>query len=129
MHDLEPNRQNHLWDVLVRYTDWVNALPPDQRKRIDEAPDDEHRLTVVRELRQKDWLARLPQKDRQEVAALPPDQLTARLAEYRKQEQQRRQEWAEWAEWAASQRWVRYTARVKRSMMSGSATRNSGVVM
>ncbi|HVS37338.1 MAG TPA: hypothetical protein VMS17_17385 [Gemmataceae bacterium] len=97
LHDQDPALQNQLWEVLERYTDWVNRLPEVDQRRIEQAADRNERLAVVKQLRQRDWIERLPKRDRDELLALPPGQQPARLAELRQKERQRRQEWADWA--------------------------------
>ena len=97
LHDEDPATQNRLWEVLERYTEWVNRLSPADQKRIEQAADRNERLVIVKELRQNDWIARLPQADREAVLALPEPQRSEMLAQLRKEERQRRQEWVDWA--------------------------------
>ena len=97
LYDEDTATQNRLLEALELYTDWVNRLPEDAQKRIEQAPDRNARLAIVTELRQKDWVDRLPRKDREELLALPPKDQPARLAELRQKERQRRQAWADWA--------------------------------
>ncbi len=68
LHDQDPETQNRLWEVLERYTDWVNRLPKADQKRIEQAADRNERLAIVKQLRMNDWMERLPKKDRDELA-------------------------------------------------------------
>ncbi len=86
-----------LWEVLERYTDWVNGLPEDQQKQIEQANSRDERLATAKELRRKEWIDRQPTKERDELLALSPAEQADRVTELRKAERQRRQEWVEWA--------------------------------
>ncbi len=97
LYDQDPEAQTRLWEVLERYTDWVNRLPEADQRRIEQAADRNERLAIVKELRQNDWIARLPQADREAVAALPESQRSEKLAALRKEDRRRRQEWVDWA--------------------------------
>ncbi len=97
LHDQDLETQNRLWEVLERYTDWVNRLPEADQKRIEQAADRNERLAIVKDLRQKEWIARLPQADRESVATLPEPQRSEKLAALRKEDRRRRQEWVDWA--------------------------------
>ena len=97
LHDQAPETQNRLWEVLERYTDWVNRLPQGDQKRIEQVADRNERLAIVKQLRTNDWMERLPKKDRDDLLALPLEQRPARLADLRQKDRQRRQEWVDWA--------------------------------
>ena len=73
-----------LWAVLERYADWVNGLPPDQQKRIDQAGGRDERLALVKALRRGEWIDRQAETERDELRALSPTDQATRVAELRR---------------------------------------------
>ena len=71
LHDQDPETQNRLWEVLERYTDWVNRLPEADQKRIEQAADRNERLAIVKELRRTTGSSGCRRRTATSVAALP----------------------------------------------------------
>jgi hypothetical protein len=93
LHETDLTTQTRLWAVLDRYSVWLERLPEAQRQQIlkTEAPAD--RLTLIRDLRQREWIDRLPAKLRDEVLKLPDDRRAARVAALRQEERALRLAW------------------------------------
>jgi hypothetical protein len=56
-----------LTEVMKRYVEWLDSLPQEDQKRIDQAPDRTTRLRIIREIRDKEWLSRQPKAIRDAV--------------------------------------------------------------
>lgn len=93
LHSGDLTGQTRLWAVLDRYAAWLEALPEEKRRQVDEAATADDRLQVLRRLRAEEWLARLPEKLRGEVLHLPAEARAARVLELRRQERRQRQLW------------------------------------
>jgi hypothetical protein len=63
-------KRKHLRDVLERYADWLDRLPPDERREVVKAPTRQARLRKVRELRAEQWVRRQPQAVRERLRKL-----------------------------------------------------------
>jgi hypothetical protein len=74
--------QKHLWAALERYAAWLDALPEEERRQVEAAPDRAERLNTVRRLREEQALRRLPQRLRE----LPPDRRAAEAKRFRDEE-------------------------------------------
>ncbi|MFO0928901.1 MAG: hypothetical protein U0736_18085 [Gemmataceae bacterium] len=94
LHTGDLTTQARLWAVLDRYVSWYEGLPEEKRTQITDAPDEAARLAVIRRLRAEEWLSRLPAKVRDELRQLPPEQQTARVLQWRRDERRQRHEWA-----------------------------------
>ena len=93
LHEHDVNAQMRLWKVLERYARWVEALPAEQRRRVEEAPTVADRLAVVRDLRSREWVERLPASQREAVRKLPADKQAAEIARLRDEERRQRDVW------------------------------------
>ncbi|HEY8504288.1 MAG TPA: hypothetical protein VIL46_06870 [Gemmataceae bacterium] len=96
LHALPPAERDRLLQVLARYADWVEALPPGERRRVTEAPPGQ-RLEVVRQLREEQWVRAQPEGRRQRLAAAPPQERRELIDRWRREDRQWREEWG-WAE-------------------------------
>jgi len=63
-----PAMRKRLEGVMVRYHAWLEALPEEQRRSIENAPDRKTRLELIRKLRQQEWLKRLPKTQQDQIA-------------------------------------------------------------
>jgi hypothetical protein len=95
LHELDPATQHRLWAVLERYSLWLDALPPADRRRVLAAADPDERLRLIRELRQREWFDRLPRRLREEVGKLQGEKRARYLADLRRRERQERLAWAQ----------------------------------
>ncbi len=89
--------QNRLWRVMHRYADWLERLPENQRNDIDAAATPAERLTIIRDLRDREWLSRLPKAVREQVEKrlkqVKPGERADVIADFRKIERHRRLDW------------------------------------
>lgn len=93
-HQLDAPTQKHLWKVAERYTGWLERLPEDQRRRIEETRDTpQERLRLIQEIRERQWIERLPRKVREELDKLPEAARSAEVARLREQERQQQILW------------------------------------
>ena len=60
-----PAEREWLKDLLQRYTDWLEQLPPADRESIVDEDDPQARLAIIKELRESEWIARQPKTIRQ----------------------------------------------------------------
>lgn len=93
LHQLDPATQKRMWKAVERYSGWLEKLPHDDRRRIEQTKEWPDRLRLIKEVRERQWLDRLPQKVREALLKLPPDQRSVRENELRRQEQQQRKLW------------------------------------
>ncbi len=93
-HQLDAKTQRRLWKVAERYNTWLERLPEDERRQIEQTKDTQERLQLIRAIRERQWIERLPKKVREELEKLPAEARAARVAVLRKQEQQQRQLWS-----------------------------------
>jgi hypothetical protein len=76
--------------VLQRYKGWLERLSPEQRQRIEQAPDARERLRLIRELRDQQWL---PKEVWNELQKKPPRERADEIRRLRHQERERRADW------------------------------------
>lgn len=93
LHQLDGATQKRLWKAVERYGGWLEKLPEDDRRRIEQTKEWPERLRLIKELRERQWMDRLPQKVREELLKLPLDQRSARASELRRQQRQQRKLW------------------------------------
>jgi hypothetical protein len=93
VHQLDARTQKRLWKVAERYEAWLERLPEDERRRIEQTKDTQERLRLIRALRDRQWIERLPQKVRADLDKLPNDARPAATARLRDQERQQRLVW------------------------------------
>lgn len=79
--------------ALERYVNWLDHLPPQDRKYIENAADSKDRLKRIREVRTKQWVQTLPKAIREEIMHASPKEREALIKKYRQEEKKRRQEW------------------------------------
>jgi hypothetical protein len=91
---VKPSVRARLFEVMERYADWLDRLPPDERREVEQAITPRERLQVIRRLRQKQWIDQLPQADRDRVARAQGPERDRLLAQLRQRDRQRRREWA-----------------------------------
>lgn len=89
----EPAKRQRLTAVLKRYAAWQARLPEEDRKRLDDAPDAQARLSVVRELRERGWVGRFPKAQRDQVARLHGRDRSNLIRKIRQQRQRQKDEW------------------------------------
>jgi hypothetical protein len=93
LHDLDAKTRKRLWKVAERYIAWLERLPDDERRRIEATEDLRERLTLIKEIRERQWIERLPQKVREELDKLPAEERATRVAQLREEERQQRKLW------------------------------------
>jgi len=82
-----------LMKALERYVNWLEKLPPADRKFIEEASDSKDRLRRIRQVREKQWIQTLPKAVREEIMQAKGAERQALIKKYRQEEKKRRQEW------------------------------------
>jgi len=82
-----------LMRVLERYVNWLEKLPPADRKFIEDASNSKERLRRIREVREKQWVQTLPKAVREEIMRAKGAERQALIKKYRQEEKKRRQEW------------------------------------
>ena len=89
-HQLDPAAQKRLWLVARRYLAWLERLPADQRRWIEEASDANERLERIKTVRERQWIAHLPKSMQEELNKLPADERSAKVQKLREQERRQR---------------------------------------
>ncbi|HTU22950.1 MAG TPA: hypothetical protein VMG10_33235 [Gemmataceae bacterium] len=92
-HQLDARAQKRLWKVAERYMAWLERLPDDERRRIEETKDAQQRLRLIRAVRERQWIERLPRKVQENLDQLPDDARSAEVARLREQQRQQRLLW------------------------------------
>ncbi len=80
LHQEPSSAQANLKHILARYADWLDRLPPDDRRQVVEAPDRFARLGKIRLLREEQWVRRQPKRVRHQLANLRTVRPALRLA-------------------------------------------------
>jgi hypothetical protein len=93
LHQLDAKTQKRLWKVAERYSAWLERLPEEQRRQIEETQDTRERVQLIRAFRERQWIERLPRKVREDLEKLPPEERTAQVVRLREQERQQRILW------------------------------------
>jgi hypothetical protein len=93
-YQLNSKTQKRLWNVAEHYTAWLERLPEDERRLIEQTTNTQERLRLIRTIRERQWIERLPRKVREDLERLPAKEKTSRIALLRKQEQRQRQLWS-----------------------------------
>lgn len=93
LHALEAPTQDRLWKAAQRYLAWLERLPEDERRRIEETKDPQERLRLIRAIRDRQWIERLPRKVQVELNKLPDEARSAEVARLREQERRQRLQW------------------------------------
>ncbi len=93
LHEQDSETQRRLWGVLDRFTSWLDRLPEEQRRRVEEAPTREERLRVIKELREQEFIRHLPKKVREDLDALPAAKRVDEIVRLREEERQVRTAW------------------------------------
>jgi hypothetical protein len=89
-----PARQRYrLEKVMERYADWIERLDPAARQRIKDAPDNETRLKIIKNLREDEWLKRQPAAFRDKLAKLTFEQRAAAIRDRRNKERRDHLSW------------------------------------
>ena len=70
--------RDRLLTALENYAAWRKALPENERRQLDAAPNRAERMKIVRRLMEQQYVRKLPPPVRQCLAALPPEQLRRR---------------------------------------------------
>lgn len=83
--------QVRLLRAADRYAEWLRALPPEERARVEAETDKDKRLALIKEIRQRQWLDKLPAPLRERIDKAS-DRVTA-IAHVRAEEQRWRQDW------------------------------------
>src|SRR5580765_7063379 len=71
LEKLPTAERERLKEVLKTYADWMDRLPPADRRAVHDAPNNQARLELVKELREREWVARQPKAVRQFLDSLP----------------------------------------------------------
>jgi hypothetical protein len=93
LHQLNTGTQKRLWKAMERYSEWLEKLPEEERKRIEQMKDSKERLRLIKEVRQRQWIDRLPKKVREDLLRLPKAEQLALVAKLRQEERQQRKLW------------------------------------
>jgi hypothetical protein len=93
LHARPPAARERLLRLLRRYADWLDALPPADRRAIRAAPDARERLRRVRDIRARQWRQSLPLAVRAELAGLRGQALADRSTRLREDQRERRRDW------------------------------------
>jgi hypothetical protein len=93
LNDEPPAVRARLWAVLFRYTAWLDRLDEKDRRQIEEAPDAEKKLEIIKRLREAEWVAHLARADRDRIEAAAPAERAALIETFRKKEHERRAQW------------------------------------
>ena len=93
LHEQPAAVQARLLDVLRRYADWLEALPPADRQAIADAPTARERLRRIRATRERQWLEAQPRAVRERLAKLEGKARADEIARLRLDERQRRLDW------------------------------------
>jgi hypothetical protein len=85
--------QRRMWDVMDRFTAWLDRLPEESRRRVEEAPTRDERLRIIKELREQEFVRRLPRKVQDDLEKMAPEKRAAEVARLRKEERLLRKAW------------------------------------
>jgi hypothetical protein len=108
-----PGMRARLKGVLERYNAWLDALPEDQRKSIEDAPDRKTRLERVRALRMQQWVKRLPKAHREQLARAGEKERPELVQKWSRDDLEQRLDWlAAQRNWEAAHRAVRPPTRI-----------------
>jgi hypothetical protein len=89
LHQKGSARSARLSRTLERYNVWLEHLPPQKRKRIEQAASADDRLRLIREFREEEWL---PARVREELRKRPGER-AAEVRRRRQEERRRRDNW------------------------------------
>jgi len=92
-HKLDADTQARLTKVMQAYNAWLAKLPDADRDRVLAAATADERVQIVEDLRERDWVRALPKVQRDEYASLPNEVRTARVREWRAEEDDRHDDW------------------------------------
>lgn len=93
LHQLPIGQRKHLKQVLKKYVAWFNQLPAAQRQAIEQAPNAETRLELIKQVREEQWIANLPKTRREELAMLEGEARTKFITDLKKQQWRWHVEW------------------------------------
>ena len=93
LHSQHPDTSQNLWEVLKRFNAWLERLPEEDRRRVEEAPNRNERLRIIKELREQEFVRRLPKKVQEELDRLPAEKRAEQIAKLREEERQVRLAW------------------------------------
>jgi hypothetical protein len=93
LHEGEPAVRTRLWASLERYSAWLERLPQAQRRLIENAPDRQEKLRLIRQIRERQWVEHLPRKVQEDLSRLPQEKQPAAVARLRQEERQRVRDW------------------------------------
>jgi hypothetical protein len=93
LHRKDAATHQRLVRVLERYVRWLEHLPENQRKYIEQAPNSQERLRRIKEIRENEWIQTLPKAVREEIHQSKGKEREALIQKYRERERQRRKEW------------------------------------
>ena len=82
-----------LWNVLERYTEWLNRQPEADRDAIRNAGSKTERLKLIQELRDKEWMQRQPDALRKKWDGLDSKQRADMIGKLRQEERKRQEAW------------------------------------
>jgi hypothetical protein len=91
LHEEDPTTQARLWAVLDRYATWLDHLDEKDRQEIESAGD--HKLNVIKSLREREWIAHQPKGWRDRLDGAPPAERAALIESRRREERKRLAEW------------------------------------
>ena len=92
-HQLDARARKRLWKAAERYMIWLERLPEDERRRIEETTDSQERLRLIRAIRERQWIEKLPRTVQADLDKLPDGARSAEVARLRDQERQQRLLW------------------------------------
>lgn len=94
LQEEDRDTRNRLLKTMQRYTEWLDRLPAEDHRSIEEAESTQAKLQRIREIRERQWIATLPKADRDRISdAKTPQQRQQLVAAIRKREYAREMEW------------------------------------
>jgi hypothetical protein len=69
LHKEDPEMRTQLFRAMQRYAEWLERLPPEDRRLVEEAKSPQEKVQRIREIREQQWIATLPKADRDRLAA------------------------------------------------------------
>ncbi|MSR31877.1 MAG: hypothetical protein EXR99_10270 [Gemmataceae bacterium] len=88
---LEDGDRKRFMEVLRRYGSWVDLLSPANKKLLESASSNDQKLTLVKQILDRNWEERLPKRDRDLLAGLIGEKRSQEIARIREEEKKRRE--------------------------------------
>lgn len=92
-HEDGPSSAFRLLQAATRYADWEDRLPPKDQKRIEQAPNRDLRIALIRDMREWEWIQRLPLSLQEQIVKAEGENRGNLIAKIRHDERDRRAQW------------------------------------